>query len=161
MCPPFVCGTNLGWTGLLTLALMINVLWWVHQDARQFFDRCKKWEEGEALPRAMLHTMVASLVDDVHIQMSFTCPVAEFLGPDTSMTAGTRVKRAEGTRGTPGWQPTWNPSIPPICLPCVNKLNRFYPFHEYLIILQKGKSEVPRRINSLQLCHIWPPREMH
>ncbi len=124
-------------------ALMINVLWWVHQDARQFFNRCKKWEEGEALPWSTLHTMVASLVDDINIRMSLTCPVAEFLGPDRSMTAGTRVKRAEGTRGTPGWQPTRNPSIPPICLPCINELNRLYPTMSILSFCKKGKVKYP------------------
>jgi hypothetical protein len=127
----------------VTPALMISVLWRVHQDAWQFFDRCEKWEEGKALPRLMLHTMVASLVDDVNIQMSLTCPVAEFLGPDTSTTAGTRVKRAEGTRGTPGQQPTWNPSIPSICLPCVNKMNRLYPTMSILSFCKKGKVKYP------------------
>jgi hypothetical protein len=67
--------------GRVTPALMINVLWRVHKDAWQFFDRCKKWEEGKALPRLTLQTMVASLVDNVDIQMTLTCPVGEFLGP--------------------------------------------------------------------------------
>jgi hypothetical protein len=75
--------------------------------------------------------------------MSLTCPVAEFLGPDTSTTAGTRVKRAEGTRGTHGRQPTQNPSIPPICLPCVNELNRLYPTMSILSFCKKEKVKYP------------------
>ncbi len=107
----------------VTPAFMINVLWRVHQDAWQFFNRCKKWEEGEALPRSMLQTMVASLVDNVDIQMKLTCPVADFLGPGKSTTTGTKAKKTEGTRGNHGRQPTQNPSIPPICQPCINSLS--------------------------------------
>jgi hypothetical protein len=34
--------------------LIINLLWKVHQDSRQFFDRCEKWESGELLPHSNL-----------------------------------------------------------------------------------------------------------
>ncbi len=113
--------------GMVTLALMINVLWRVHQDARQFFDRSEKWEEDKALPRSTLQTMVASLVDEVDIRITLTCPVADFLGLGKSPTTGTKAKKTEGTRGNHGWQPTKNPLIPPICQPCVKELKQLYP----------------------------------
>jgi hypothetical protein len=125
--------------GRVTPALMINVLWRVHQDARQFFNRCKKWEEGNALPRSMLQTMVASLVDNVDIQMTLTCPGADFLGPGRSTTTGTKAKKVEGTRGNHGWQPTQNPSIPPICQLCIKELKRLYPTMGIVSFCKKGK----------------------
>jgi hypothetical protein len=125
--------------GRVTPALMINVLWRVHQDAWQFFDRCKKWEEGKALPRLMLQTMVASLVDNVDIRMTLTCPVADFLGPGKSTTTGTKAKKTEGTQGNHGRQPTQNPSIPPICQPCVKELKQLYPTMGIFSFCKKGK----------------------
>ncbi len=86
--------------GRVNPALMINVLWRVHQDARQFFDRCKKWEEGKALPRSMLQTMVASLVDNVDIRMTLTCPVADFLGQGRRTTTGIKERRQRGHGAT-------------------------------------------------------------
>jgi hypothetical protein len=125
--------------GRVTPALMINVLWRVHQDARQFFNRCKKWEEGEALPRSTLQTMVASLVNNVDIQMTLTCPVADFLGLGKSTTAGTKAKKTEGTRGNHCRQPTQNPSISPICQPCIKELKRLYPTTGIVSFCRKGK----------------------
>jgi hypothetical protein len=92
--------------GRVTPTLMINVLWWVHQDAQKLFERCEKWDESKALPRLTLQTMVASLVDNVNIQMTLTCPVADFLGPDPNTMTGMKVKKVEGTRGNHGRQPT-------------------------------------------------------
>jgi hypothetical protein len=91
----------------------------------------------------MLQTMVASLVDKVDIQMSLMCLVAEFLGKDTSTTAGTKAKKAEGARGNHGRQPTQNPSIPPICQPCVNKLNRLYPTMGIVTFCKRGRGPSP------------------
>jgi hypothetical protein len=125
--------------GRVTHARMINVLWRVHQVARQFFDRCEKWEEGKALPRSMLQTMVASLVDDVDIQMTLRCPVADFLGLGKSTTTGTKAKKTEGTRGNHGQQPTQNLSIPPICQPCIKELKRLYPTMDIVSFCKKGK----------------------
>jgi len=64
----------------ITPVLMINLLWKVHQDSRQFFVRCERWEDGEPLPRSTLRVTVAALEDDVHISSTLTCPVTEFLG---------------------------------------------------------------------------------
>jgi hypothetical protein len=126
--------------GRVTPALMINVLWRVHQDARQFFNRCEKWEEGEALPRLTLQTMVASLVDEVNIRMTLTCPVSDFLGKHAAgTTTGTRAKKMEGARVGHGKQPTRNLAIPPICLPCVTELNRLYPTMGIIAFCKKGK----------------------
>jgi hypothetical protein len=118
---------------------MINVLWRVHQDARQFFNRCEKWEEGKALPRSILQTMVASLVDNVDIQMTLTCPVSDFLGLGKSPTTSTKAKKTEGTRGNHGRQPTKNPSIPLTCQPCVKELKRLYPTMGIVSFCKKGK----------------------
>jgi hypothetical protein len=89
--------------GRVNPTLMINVLWRVHQDAWQFFNRCKKWEEGKALHRLTLQTMVASLVDNVDIRMTLTCPVSDFLGLGKSPTTSTKAKKMEGTQGNHGW----------------------------------------------------------
>ncbi len=125
--------------GRVTPSLMINVLWRVHQDARQFCDRCKKWEEGKALPRLMLQTMVASLVDDVDIPRTLMCLVADFLGLGKSTTTGTKAKKTEGTRDNHSRQPTQNPLIPPICQPCVKELKRLYPTMGIVSFCKKGK----------------------
>jgi hypothetical protein len=125
--------------GMVTPALIINVLWRVHQDTQQFFNRREKWEEGEALPHSTLQTMVASLVDDVDIQMTLTCSVADFLGLGKSPTTGTKAKKMEGTRGNHGRQPTKNPSIPPICQPCIKELKQLYPTMGIVSFCKKGK----------------------
>ncbi len=147
-CPPLLCAIQVRdrldyhkrlLEGRVTPALMINVLWRVHQDTRQFFNRCKKWEEGESLPCSTLQTMVASLVDNVDILMTLACPVADFLGPGKSTTTGTKAKKMEGTRGNHGWQPTQNLSIPPICQPCVKELKQLYPMMGIVSYCKKGK----------------------
>ncbi len=71
----------------VTLFLMINLLWQVHQDFRQFFDACEKWDDGKPLPCSMLPTMVSALVNDVHITLYLTCLVMEFLGTPALATA--------------------------------------------------------------------------
>ncbi len=38
----------------ITPSLIIHMLWKVHQDSRQFFDKCEKWDDGEVLPRSTL-----------------------------------------------------------------------------------------------------------
>jgi hypothetical protein len=90
----------------------------------------------------MLQTMVTSLVDDVDIRMTLTCLVADFLGPGRSTTTGTKAKKAEGTRGNHGRQPTRNLSIPPICQPCIKELKRLYPTMVYCLLLQEGQDKV-------------------
>ena len=114
----------------ITPVLMINLLWKVHQDSRQFFVRCERWEDGEPFPRSTLRATVAALEDDVHISTTLTCPVTEFLG--TAATPSLKSDRHDpGAAGrhavTHGKQPTKNPSIPPICAPAVKELNRLYP----------------------------------
>jgi hypothetical protein len=70
-----------------TPSLMINLLWQVHQDSRQFFDACEKWDDGKPLPCSMLQATVSVLVDDVHITLYLICPVTEFLGMPALATA--------------------------------------------------------------------------
>jgi hypothetical protein len=42
----------------LTPLLILHLMWRIHYDARQFFGACEGWEDGEALPRLMLHHTV-------------------------------------------------------------------------------------------------------
>jgi hypothetical protein len=113
----------------ITLVLMINLLWKVHQDSRQFFVGCERWEDGESFPHSTLRVTVEALVDDVHISTTLTCPVTELLGTTTpSLKSDWRDPGA--TRRTAvgyGKQPTKNPSILPICAPAVRELNNLYP----------------------------------
>jgi hypothetical protein len=97
------------------------------------------WEESKAFPRSMLQTMAASLVDDVDIQVTLMCPVADFLGLGKSPTTGTKAKKMEGTWGNHGRQPTKNPSIPPICQPCVKELKQLYPTMGIVSFCKKGR----------------------
>ncbi len=60
--------------------LMINLLWKVHQDSQQLFDRCEKWESGELLPHSNLRNTVNALIDDIDLTTTITCPVSDFLG---------------------------------------------------------------------------------
>jgi hypothetical protein len=101
----------------ITPVLMINLLWKVHQDSRQLFAGCERWEEGELIPLSALQATVDALVDDIHINMTLTCPVAKFLGATTLSLK--HNKQDPGATGRPassfGKQPTKNPSIPPSC----------------------------------------------
>ena len=69
----------------ITPTLIIHQLWKVHQDSRQFFDKCEKWDDGEALSRSTLQPAVRALVEEVNITTTLTCPVKEFLGPEPSV----------------------------------------------------------------------------
>jgi len=113
----------------ITPILMINLLWKVHQDSRQFFVGCERWEDGEPLPRSTLRATVEALVDDVHIKTTLTCPVTKFLGmPTQSLKSDRRDPGGTGKAAVSGAkQPTKNPSIPPICAPAVRELNNLYP----------------------------------
>jgi hypothetical protein len=42
----------------ITKTLCLQLLWQVHQDARQFFLACERWEPDESLPRSMLEAVV-------------------------------------------------------------------------------------------------------
>ena len=111
----------------ITPTLMIHLLWRVHQDSRQFFNGCEKWDDGHALPRSTLPSAVRALVDEIDITTTLTCPVKEFLGPDPA-TSGSRPREKREGRGTDwGRQPTRNVAIPHICAPSVRELNRLYP----------------------------------
>ena len=113
----------------ITPVLMINLLWKVHQDSRQFFVGCERWEDGEPFPRSTLRTTVEALMDDVHINTTLTCPVAEFLGSSTP--AIKPDKRDPGGTGKPagghGRQPTRNTAIPPGCAATGREVNCLYP----------------------------------
>jgi hypothetical protein len=113
----------------ITPVLMINLLWKVHQDSRQFFAGCERWEEGEPFPWSTLWAMVDALVDDVHINMTLTCPVTKFLGTMAqSIKQDKRDPKATGrSAGGFGKQPTKNPSILPSCAQVVRELNSLYP----------------------------------
>jgi hypothetical protein len=113
----------------ITPILMINLLWKVHQDSRQFFVGCAQWEDGEPLPRSTLRATVDALVDDVHISTTLTCLVTDFLGmPTQPLKSDRRDPGGTGKAVTNGVKhPTKNPSIQPICAPAVRELNNLYP----------------------------------
>jgi hypothetical protein len=113
----------------ITPILMINLLWKVHQNSRQFFTHCERWDSGELLPQSFLDNTVRELVADINISLTITCPVTEFSG--TAATAPKRDAR-EAPRDKPaggghGKQATKNSSIPTICAATVQKFNRLYP----------------------------------
>ncbi len=100
----------------ITPTLIIHLLWKVHQDSRQFFDKCEKWDDGEALPRSTLQSAVRALVEEVNITTTLTCPVKEFLEPEPPVSGPRQRERREGRGGGGlGCQPTKNTAIPPIC----------------------------------------------
>ena len=68
----------------MTTTLCLHLLWRVHQDARNFFSWCERWEQGDPLPRSTLEATVRRLSDDCCIDTAMTCPVAAFLGPEQS-----------------------------------------------------------------------------
>ena len=84
--------------------------------------------------------MVDALMDDVHINTTLTCPVAEFLGSTTP--AIKHDKRDPGGTGKPagghGRQPTRNTVIPPICAAAVKEVNRLHPTMSISDFARKG-----------------------
>ena len=109
----------------ITPTLMIHLLWKVHQDSRQFFDGCEKWDDGEALPRSTFQSTARALVDDVNIMTTLTCPVVEFLGPEPSALGPWQQERRKARGGGGfGRQLTKNASIPPICASTAKEYNR-------------------------------------
>ena len=79
-------------------------------------------------------------MDDVHINTTLTCPVAEFLGSTTP--AIKHNKRDPGGTGKPAGgherQPTRNMAISPICAAAVREVNRLYPTMSIIDFAQKG-----------------------
>ena len=123
----------------ITPTLIIHLLWKVHQDLRQFFDKCEKWDDGEALPRSTLQSAVRALVEEVDITTTLTCPVKEFLGPEPSVLGPRQRERHEGRGGGGlGRQPTKNTAIPPICASSVKELNRLYPLMNIMTFARKS-----------------------
>jgi hypothetical protein len=123
----------------ITPILIINLLWKVHQDSRQFFTHCERWDSGELLPRSFLDNTVRELVADINISVTITCPVSEFLG--TPATAQKREAR-EAPRDKPpggghGKQATKNSSIPTICAATVQKFNRLHPTLDISLFVRK------------------------
>ena len=101
---------------------------------------CEQWEDSNSFPRFTLQNTVEALMDDVHINTTLTCPVAEFLG--SSMPAIKPDKQDPDGTGKPAgghrWQPTRNPAIPPICAAAVREVNRLYPTMSVSDFSQKG-----------------------
>ena len=113
----------------ITPILIINLLWKVHQDSRQFFTHCEWWDSGELLPQSFLDHTVRKLVADINISLTITCPVNAFLGsPTTSQKREARdAPRNKPPGGGHGKQAMMNSSIPTICAATVHKFNRLHP----------------------------------
>jgi hypothetical protein len=124
----------------ITPPLMINLLWKVHQDSRQFFAHCEKWESGKLLPHSYLDNTVRELIADINISMTITCPVTDFLG--TAVAAPKREAR-EAPCNKPagsghGMQATKKSSIPAICAATVQKFNRLHPTMDISSFVRKS-----------------------
>jgi hypothetical protein len=118
----------------ITKTLCLQLLWRVHQDARQFFLACERWEPGEPLPRSALEAVVQRLVDDCYIDITLTCPVMAFLGTDKSKTPATPPGNAKSTRA----KPSINASIPPGCKKAVDVFTALYPTMSLTDMMKRG-----------------------
>jgi hypothetical protein len=122
----------------LTSVLILHLMWSIHHDARQFILACKGWDDGERIPHSTLYNTVRQLVEDCSIQLTLTCPEANFMGaplkvPGAKMPATTRAVRAAGP------QPTINAAIPPLCQKVVAAFNRLHPSITILELCLRGK----------------------
>mgnify|MGYP006187555579 CR=1 FL=1 len=122
----------------LTTRLIVHLLWRIHQDARQFFLACEGWDDGEMLPHSTLDSTVLRLVNDCSIELSITCPEAQFLGTPAKVP-GAKVPATTTPRRPSGPQPTVNASIPPGCQKVVAAFNKLYPSMTILELCTRGK----------------------
>ena len=125
----------------LTNTLIIHLMWWIHQDARQFFLACECWDDGESLPRSTLNLTVRHLVKDCTIQLTLTCPETAFLGPPAWTPRGRTSTGTRASRPTASsLQPTVNTGIPPLCQKqkVVATFNRLHPTLTIMDLCQKG-----------------------
>ena len=122
----------------LTTRLIVHLLWQIHQDARQFFLACEGWDDGEMLPHSTLDSTVLRLVNDCSIELSITCPEAQFLGTPAK-APGAKVPATTTPRRPSGPQPTVNASIPPGCQKVVAAFNKLYPSMTILELCTRGK----------------------
>ena len=113
--------------------LLLTILWRVHEDARRYFDKAKKWNQGEPLPTSNLRGMVDLLEYDQQMSKSLTCPFDDFFNENKTTPGGggggrgaDKKKTKEGDP-TKEPQPTTNPNIPPLCKAAVNKLKSAHP----------------------------------
>jgi hypothetical protein len=126
--------------GSVTPTLMIHLLWKVHQDARQFFTLCERWEVGDFIPHSHLGHAVHDLVSDVNISVTITCPVSQFWGPPVgAQKREPRDAPRDRTAGpVPAKQPTRNPAIPALCATVVQKFNRLHPSMDIASFVRKA-----------------------
>ena len=124
----------------ITPVLIVNLLWKIHQDSRQFFTHCERWDSGELLPQSFLDHTVRELVADINISPTMTCPVNAFLGTPTTTPSAQKPRdapRDKPTRGDHGKQATKNSSIPTICAATVQKFNRLHPTLDITSLVRK------------------------
>ncbi len=118
----------------VTKALCLQLLWRIHQDARQFFLACERWEPGEALPRSTLAAVVSRLVDDCCIDTTLTCLVGAFLGVDHSKAKATAPGHAKPARA----KPPVNLAIPTGCKKAVDSFNALFPTMPLMDLIKWG-----------------------
>jgi hypothetical protein len=118
----------------MTTVLCLQLLWRTHQDARQFFLACERWEPGDALPRSTLAAVVCRLVDDCCIDTTLTCPVGAFLGVEPNKARGTTPGQAKPAR----MKPSVNPAIPAGCKKAVDAFNALYPTMPLMDLIKRG-----------------------
>ena len=135
--------------------LRMSILWKVHEDARQFFDSCEKWNRGEPTPKSKLKGTVRLLEDDQMVNKSITCPFDDFFADEKRDKTGKQKGGGGGGAGGSGEekkkkgkdkakrepQPTSNPSIPPLCAAAVKKYHAAHP--DMSITQFAGESGMP------------------
>jgi hypothetical protein len=122
--------------------LLMTILWRAHEDSRQFFYLCDKWNYGKLLPQSTLKGMVDLFEYDQHVSRSLTCIFDDFFHKQKPPGKG-KPGGASGGGGNGGGrgraanndkdkdpkkpQPTVNPTLLPLCLTAVNKLKKAHP----------------------------------
>ena len=115
---------------------LLTILWRVHEDARQFCQRCERWSRGQPLPTSKLGGMVKLLEDSFDISHTPTCPYEKFYPKkDDTRTRGKKKgaggnekdEEEQSRRKIRGPQATINPDIPPLCVAAVKKFKAAHP----------------------------------
>ncbi len=148
----------------ITPTLMIQLLWKVHQDTRQFFTLCERWDVGDILPHSHLGNTVRDLVADINISGAITCPVAQFLGP----APGAHKQEArEAPLDKPpgpghGKQATRNSAIPALCATVVHKFNRLHPTLDIASFVRRtGLRYADVNVGGLAIAQLWASWPVH
>jgi hypothetical protein len=99
---------------------------------------CKRWEDGEILPKSWLGLTVRQLVDDYAIQLMLACPVATFMGADPDAPVGQGAGPACVHTPACNSKPSINPAISPLCQKTVANFVEPYPTLSVMDMVKKS-----------------------